>query len=55
MYEPLPFAHPVTFPELGVHVHVKVVPVTLDVNVILVELPKQILLFIGEFDTFGDG
>ena len=55
IYDPLPFEYPVTLPELGVHVQVKVVPATVEVNVIFVEVLKQIVLFRGELETFGGG
>ena len=45
--------YPVTFPELGVVVHVNNVPATLEVRVIFVDVLLQICLFGGELVRSG--
>jgi hypothetical protein len=47
--------HPVTFPELAVHVQVKSVPVTFEVRVTLGEVLLQICLLAGLLERSGRG
>ena len=49
------FANPVTFPELGVQVHVNSVPGTFEVRVMFVAVLLHICLPSGLFERFGEG
>ena len=55
MTVPLPGPYPVMFGELPVAVHEKFVPDTLEVRLILGDVPEQICDESGLFDTSGLG